>query len=305
MSPFRILVTIFFSAFFIFGTAYAMDSTNYKILWDSVNSGGEDTSSSTNYQLRDTIGEQATGISSSTNYEIRAGYRQGITDPTVLTFNIGTQENATQTTWSAFSNAGKTVDVASVANYSVGNFIAVVENEGLSQIVAIGKIADITGTTITVDKWEGSPSSISATPAGGDDYVYRLEGSAVSFGTLTSATANTSLTHTSFLSNAENGYTLYVNTNGGLVTAGSATIAPVTDGEVTTGSEEYGARVFGTTATSTGSDFELSTSTRAIQESTTFADDDRIVLVYKISISSFTAAGAYSQNVFYTVTPNF
>jgi len=281
-----------------------MTSVNYYVLWDSINSGGEDSSSSTNYQLRDTIGEQATGVSSSTNYTVGAGYRQGVAEPTVLSFNIGTQEDATQSAWSSFSNAGKTVTVVSVASYSLGNFIAVVENEGLSEVVAFGKITDITGSTITVDDWEGSPASISASPAGGDDYVYRMEGSSVAFGTLTPADGKTSLTHSSIISNAQNGYTMYVNTDGSLRTATSV-IGAVTDGTVTVGSEEYGGQVFGTTATSTGSDFGLSTSTRAIQQSTTFANDDRIVLVYKISVGSFTGAGSYSQEVYYTVTANF
>lgn len=54
-----------------------MNSANYGIAWDSVNSGGEDTSSSTNFGLRDTYGEQATGDSSSTSFTDTAGYRVG------------------------------------------------------------------------------------------------------------------------------------------------------------------------------------------------------------------------------------
>ncbi len=299
------LVVILIGFFAFSSNVLAMTSTNYQVLWDSINSGGNDTSTSDNYTLRDTIGEQATGISSSTNYEIRAGYRQGITDASSLSLEIGTQENSTQTAFSAFSNSTNIVTVSATSSYSVGNFIAAVENEGVSQTVAIGKISSISGADITVDNWEASSSSISASPSGGDDFVYRLEGSAAALGTLTSSSGNTSLTHTSVTTNAENGYTLYVNTDGDLQNASSSTIASVSDGSVTVGSEEYGARVFGTTATSTGSDFALSTSTLEIQESTTFADDDRIVLVYKASIDAGTAAGNYTQTVTYTVTANF
>jgi hypothetical protein len=55
-----------------------MGSSNYRIDSDSVNSGGLDISSSTNYGLLDTVGEVGTGFSSSTNYNIYAGYRQSI-----------------------------------------------------------------------------------------------------------------------------------------------------------------------------------------------------------------------------------
>ncbi len=57
-------------------SSYVMGSTNYRIDTDSVNSGGLDVSTSSNYGLLDTIGEIATEFSSSTNYNIYAGYRQ-------------------------------------------------------------------------------------------------------------------------------------------------------------------------------------------------------------------------------------
>lgn len=291
-------------ALFIGSVAHAMTSTNYAINWDSVNSGGDDMSSSTNFILRDTIGEQAVGPSTSTNYSMRAGYRQGDTEKTVITFDIGTQVNASETAYTAFDSVGKNVTVSSVAAFSTGTFIGVVENEGLSQIIAVGKISSIAGTTLTVDAWEGSPGSLSPIPAGGDDFVYRLNGSAAELGTLSAAIGSTSLTRTSVITNLADGYTVYVNTDGDLRYGSGASIARVSDGTVSLGSEEYGARVYGTTATSTGSDFGLATSTRAIQTSATFANDDRIGLVYKIAITASTPAGSYSQFVFYTITPN-
>ena len=52
-----------------------MESSTYKIQQDSLNFGGED-SSSTTYQLNDTLGEVATGDSNSDNYYMHAGYWQ-------------------------------------------------------------------------------------------------------------------------------------------------------------------------------------------------------------------------------------
>lgn len=56
--------------------AYVMGSDNYRIQQDSVNFGGTEDSVSSNYKVRDTLGEIATGLSSSSSYNLYAGYRQ-------------------------------------------------------------------------------------------------------------------------------------------------------------------------------------------------------------------------------------
>jgi len=290
--------------FFTSNAVHAMTSTNFLVNWDSVNSGGLDESTSTNYQVQDTIGEQATGFSTSTNYEIRAGYRQGAEGPDVLTFDFGTQENSSQTAYTAFSNAANTVTVASVVPFSVGQFIAVVEDLGIGQDVSIGKITNIADPVITVDFWEGSSSTMSTVPAGDNDFVYRLEGAVADLGSLAAGVVNTSITHTSVFTSAANGYTTYIHSDGEL-RSGVLTINSVSDGDVTLGFEEYGYQVFGSTATNTGSDLGLSTTVSAIQESSSFASDERVFVIYKATIDGGTVAGAYSQQVFYTVTGNF
>ncbi len=296
------LVVILFASRAVFG----MTSTGYTIDFDSLNSGGDDISSSTNYQIRDTIGEQATGLSSSTSYTIQAGYRQSDAVQN-LYFDIGTQQNSTQTPYTAFSSSSLTVVVNSSVNFSTSSFIGVVENEGLSQVISLGKITAINGTTITVDQWDGNPAGMSSSPSGGDDYVYQLEGSSAQLGTLTTATGKTSLTHTDVTTNAGDGYTVYVTSDGKLRVDSSTFISDVSDGSVTIGSEEYGARVFGdySTVTSTLSDFALTTSTFAIQSSTSTSVDQRVGLIYKASINSGTSAGSYAQLLYYTVTANF
>gem|GEM_PF-351579 len=284
---------------------FAMTSTNYLINWDSINSGGDDVSSSTNYRLRDTVGEQATGFSTSTLYSLSAGYRTGDQNFPFLTFSIGTQENATQVAYSAINIAGKTIAAASAAGFAVGDYVGAVENLGLSQKVSVGQIVSIASNTIEVDQWGGVTSTMSAIPGGGDDFIYRLNGSSAVLGTLTSAIGKTSITTTNVSTDATNGYTLEVLDDGNLRT-GSASILNVADGAVTIGSEEYGAAVFGGRATSTGSDFAFSTSTpRQIQISSTEGLKDRVVLVYKVSISDSTAAGSYGHLVYYRLTPNY
>jgi len=286
-------------------SARAMTSTNYLINWDSVNSGGDDVSSSTNFGLRDTLGEQATGYSSSTSYLVSAGYRVGDQDIPSLTFIIGTQENSTKTAYTAFSTSSKSVIVASTAGYSNNDLIGVVENIGLAQMVAIGKIVSILGTTITVDAWEGTPQLMSEVPGVGNNSVFRMNGYAAELGTLSTTAGNTSITGTRIESDAPNGYTVYVNDDGDLRN-GTTPITNVSDGSVTVGSEEYGIRIFGSHAVGVGSDIALSTSPQTIQQSSTSTQsEERDVIVYKAAISSATTAGNYSQNVFYTVTANY
>lgn len=303
------VVLVIFGVLGVFSIAsarvLAMTSTNYQILWDSINSGGEDTSTSTNWRIRDTIGEIATGSSTSETYKLSAGYRIGDTQDSMLQFSIGTQENSTETAYSAFSNSNKTVTVSATSSFSVGNFIGVVENKGLSQLVAIGKITDISGAVITVDAWEGVPSSLSASPTGSDDFVYRLGGNQSDFGVRSLTAGKTSLTYTNILTNAPSGYQVSITTDGDL-RYGNAAIINVADGAVTAGVEEFGAKTVGTTAQGTGGDFALSsTSTRVIQSSTTFASNDRIGLIYKFSAAASTPAGTYNQIVTYTATANF
>lgn len=285
---------------------FAMTSTNYGIHWDSVNSGGTDDGTSESYKLRDTVGELGTGIGTSENYQLSAGYRVGDGDESALSLFVGTQENQTRTVWTAFSNGSKTVDVAAVNNFSTGTYIGVVENSGASQLVAFGKITNISGLTITVDAWEGEPGSISSTPAGGNDYVYRMNGSAASLGTQSVNSIATSFTLTDVVSSVENGYTVSVQSDTDFRSATGTFIVNVADGAVSAGSEEYGGEAVGSHATSTGMDFAFSSSTtRNIQQSAAVGNHDRSSVLYKLSITARTPSGNFGQTVYYRLTPNY
>ena len=61
----------------------AMSSTNYILWMDSLNFGGEETSSSSNYKLRDTMGEIGTGTLESENYRSLVGFRQAEPEPMI------------------------------------------------------------------------------------------------------------------------------------------------------------------------------------------------------------------------------
>ncbi len=287
-------------------SVHAMTSTNFQILWDSVNIGGDDISSSTNYRLRDTVGEHGSGTSTSENFRLSAGYRVGDVQEPTLTFGLGTQENSTETAYSSFSDAGNTVALASASGFSVGDFIGVVENSGLSQLIAVGKINDITGATITVDDWGGEPASLSGVPLGSDDFAYRLNGTAAQLGNQSITAGKTSVTRTNVISNASNGYSVQILADGGLRASSTQVMTDVSDGAVTVGVEEYGAELVGSTAAGAGGDFAFSsTGTRVIQQSAALGRSDRVGVIYKLAIAASTSPGSYAQTITYTVTGNF
>lgn len=75
--------------------AYVASSTNYRILSDSINFGGGN-SSSTNYTIEDTLGEIGTGTSTSSSYNIRAGYQAMQVDASIsITTTLSTAADST------------------------------------------------------------------------------------------------------------------------------------------------------------------------------------------------------------------
>ncbi len=292
---------------FLIGTnVFAMSSTNYWIPWDTVNSGGSDVGSSTNYSIRDSIGGTVVGTSTSANYHLSQGYR--VPEEANTLSYIVKAIGSTTSTYSAFTNgAGGTVTVGSASGFSAGDLIAVVENEGFGQLVAVGIISSIAGTTITVDQFEGDGGSMSASPSGGDDFVYLLDVNSFNFGTVSASTEHTAVVGTSVLTNVSTGYSVYVQANQELQNASAQVMAEVTDGTVSTGSEEYGAEVTGATAFGAGTDLGVTTTQRVIQTSASASGttSDKVAMIFKLAITGSTNAGDYTQTVYYTLTANY
>lgn len=283
-----------------------MSSSNFQINWDSINTGGDDFANSASYQLNDSVGQIADGTSTGVLYSLKAGFRAAEASPEALGLTLRAQEVATQVTYSAFSRIGKTVTVSSAGYLSVGDYVAVVENAGFSQRVAIGRVTVIAANVVTVDGWDGDPYSMSSSPSGGDDFVYRLGGTAIAFGALTAGNQNTSVAGISVSSTAMNGYSVYIQGDGSL-RSGLNTIASVADGAVSIGSEEYGMSVTGTRAFGAGVDTAVTSSQRIIGQSSTTSSSigDRVGMVFKLSTTAATTPGTYGQAVFYTLTANY
>lgn len=303
----KVLTLIGVLCLFLVGTnVFAMSSTNYWIPWDDVNSGGNDVGTSSNFSIRDTLGGTAVGTGTSANYSLSSGYRVPEMANT-LSYLVKTS-NTAPTTYSAFTDGvNGTVVVASTAGFAVGDLIAVVENLGFGQLVAIGRVSSTVGLTMTVDQFEGDGGVMSGSPAGGDDFVYRLAANSFDFGTVTAGVENTHVVGTSVLTNIASGYSVYLQANQNLQNGSGQLMASVTDGAVTAGAEEYGAEVTGATAVSAGSDLSVSTTQRIIQSSVAQSGtiSDKVGMIFKLSITASTNPGVYTQTVYYTLTANY
>ncbi|MFH1632001.1 MAG: hypothetical protein ABIA47_03235 [bacterium] len=276
-----------------------MSSTTYEIRWDSFNVGGDDTSSSTTYQLRDTIGDLAVDGATSTTYDMRPGYREGIYDRTA-TFEIFIKNRASQV--AATSYAGSTVGVSSTAGISVGGVVLLVENEGFGQNSAIGRVTSIGALSIDIDFETNSGTTPSINGTG--DYLYRMDGTSMAFGALSTAGITTSSIGWEVNADVDEGYSVYIYedhnlTLGGLV-SGNA-ISDVSDGTVSIGSTEYGARSSDKTLASSTFDTNDSAITSSLLQVGSRADNSfqsRDFLTFKASRSSSAAGGTYSHTVY-------
>jgi len=307
MKRFFVIVFLLCFGFAINGVSAGMSSTNFLINWDSMNTGGNDASTSTNFGVRDTIGDIGSGTSTSANYQLAAGYRSP-EGGDAIAFVIKTQTLSTQAAYTGLNIGGKTVTLSAVTTtYAIGDFVAVVENLGYSQLVVVGKIMNVAGAVLTVDKFDGATGSMSAVPAGGDDFVFRLSNSSVAFGSVVPNAASTAVAMSSVLSSVSSGYTVYVQANQQLQNGGAQVIASVADGAVSIGSEEYGASVTGTRSFLPDVDMAVTTTQRAIQSSAslTVGGSDRVPMNFKLSVVTTTNPGVYSQNVYYTMTANY
>lgn len=285
----------------------AMTSTNYSIPWDTVNSGGNELGVSANYQLNDTIGQPATGLSASANYSLHAGYQAGMEEGVTLSFVVGGQAASPISAYSLLGAAGpKHVEVDSDAGFSIGDYVAVVENQGYDSLIAMGRVIGIAANILTVDRWEGDAALMSPIAAGGNDFVYRLSSNGVPFGAITVGSEHTAVVGGAVFSSASSGHTVYIQADGALRTAGGAVLSDVSDGTVSSSAEEYGAESIGVRAVSPGTDLAVTTTQRAIAENNVATtDEDLFLLLFKLGATSSTLPGTYGQTVYFTLTSNF
>lgn len=291
--------------FFIYaGTACAeMTSTNYQIRWDSVTTGGSDSSSSASYGLRDSMSNLSTGDSTSTNYQTTSGYRSGVFDQ-IITFNLFSQPSSEVR--SVTASSGLTFSTNNTSEVVTGDYIALIQDVGENQVGAIGKVVSVTtNSSITVDFWSdnGTPPTIDGV---GDAYI-ELNGTSASFGSLSNTSVSTLLIGMEISSELSNGYSVQVLSDGNL-TSGVYTISAVSDGSVTSGSSEYGAISSDTTLSSSTFDTQDSPLTTSFQDIVTQSGilfNDRHFLTLKVAKSDQIGGGTFTQSLSLIASGNF
>lgn len=304
MRPLRALLSVVTSVLLAASPAMAMTSTNYQINWDDVAAGGGDFGTSANFITHDTLGDVGAGRSGSANYSLSAGYRLPET-ANLLGYEVKASATSPTPAWTSFNGISQ-VGVASTAGFAVGDLIAVVENVGLLQEVAIGRITGIVGLVITVDDFSGDVGTISGAAAGGDDLVYRLSSANLDLGVVSSSTASARVVGTNVITSVPTGYSLYVHGNH-LLQNGANTIPAVTDGAVTLGQAEFGASVTGDGVVNPGTDLGVTTTLRLVQTNGTATDGegDKLGFSYKLTVASTTNNGTYTQDTYYTLIANY
>lgn len=269
-----------------------MSSTNFQIEADTLSSGGLDTASSASYLLRDTVGNQGAGNSTGSSYGLDAGYRGQIFDQ-VITFELFSQQNGSQRSATALAS---TTITCSTTSLSVGDFVALVQDKGVNQITGIGKISSIGVGEIVLDSMVTNGVM---TIDGSNDYVYKLTGTTASFETLANSLVSTVVIGFNVSADLENGYTVQAFNDGDL-RDGVNTIPAVSDGAVSVGVEEYGAR--SSDASIAGSSFDtqdspFSLTSQIVADETSSIFESRHFVTLKASISGATTSGSYAQSL--------
>ena len=271
-----------------------MASTNYEIRFDTIGSGGDQTSTSASYNLRDSIGEIAPDDSSSASYQLGSGFRKGIFDPAV-DFAIFIQDRATQV--AASSLVGTTVTVTSAAGIAEGDKIVIIQDEGGGQVSAIGEVTATTVITATVDFLtdSGSTPNIDGT----DDFVYVLDGGAVSLGVLSDLAVTTATIAWEINLDTDDGYEVFVFEDGD-IRDGPESIDDVADGTVTAANSEYGGRSSDSTLASSTFDTEDAAFGMAFSQIASRSDIEfksRDFLTVKVAIDDDQPEGNYSHTL--------
>lgn len=284
-------------------TQAAMTSTNFEIRWDTLSTGGSDTASSSSYLLRDTAESTVAGIGTSTSYQLQQGYRVGVDDQ-ILTFEVLTQNTSGGHPATALSGL---VVTASTSGISVDSLIAVIQDAGVSQVTAIGRVVSLGSGTITVDAWKNGGTQ--PTIDGTNDYMYPLTSAAVAFNDLSSSAVITSIVAFEVNSANDNGYVVQIFDDGNL-RSGAADIDDVSggDGIINAGSEEYGARSSDTsisTNTFDTADTAITTTPTDVATEGSAIFESRNFVTLKAAISSSTTSGSYAHTLSLIASGNF
>lgn len=278
-----------------------MSSTNYSINWDSINTGGIDTATSTSYELSDTVGEIHSAASTSTSYRLEDGYRAGLAED-IISFDIQSQIGANRASVSSID--GTNITCAST-NFSAGDFVVLIQDLGATQVAAVGRVTETAENRVTLD--ELSDGGTAPVIDGFDDYLYHLSGLTAALGSLELTSIKTHIIGFDVTADIENGYTIYLSETGSFRN-GSYDIDDVADGAVTIGNEEYGARSSDTTlvnSTFDTADTAITQDNQEVVTETARIFDSKHYLTLKAAVASDSVNAIYTHTIKFIISGNF
>ncbi len=300
----RFTLTFVLVGIFIYGNfaGATMTSTNYEIKWDSLNAGGSDTSSSASYGLRDSISQLTSGGGTSTTYQESVGYRAGIFDQ-VISFSYFLQNTSARSVTALTNTVISTTDTAGI---SVGDYVMLVQDVSTSYISAVGKVASVSaGVSVTVDSLTNGGSA--PTIDGTNDSLYLMNSSSLTFNTLTTTTTQNIVLGFEVTADIDNGYVVQIMDNGEMQSVIGEKLNDVTDGTVTAGKSEFGARSSDTTLAETTFDTEdtaITTSFQDVATESTAKYEDRKFVILKAATDSG-VGGTFTNSITIVASGNF
>jgi len=131
-----------------------------------------------------------------------------------------------------------------------------------------------------------------------------LSTNSVSLSSLSTSAVNSASQTLTVTTNSPTGYAATIIEDGNLRSS-SDDINDVSDGSITTGSEEYGIGTSGAAGQFNSADTAITATAKTIATTSTIAISEQTTITYKAAISGSTAAGSYSHSVTFTTTANY
>ncbi len=339
--PFLIIVIGFFNPLVIRANE-ELNSTNYKIVGDSLNFGTLNATSSS-YKLtgeNQTLDQEAT----SSNYDLKVGSTARIlanTPPAPTLSNDSNYYNKLKITLTADDNASDTKYAIAVtyddwnSTYYLQNDGTLGSNLGNEDYLTYSSLGGSSGTFMlgldpnqtykakvkafhqdfTETDW--GPESIEATTST-PTIDFALDTTNANFGTLSSSQVNetSNSVNITINTNANSGYTLQVydtgdTSSGGLYNGTATHLITSNDTTLTAGTEGYGIQATSSTATidnkydvSSDEVGGLGVSANNLATNTSAVTNESVTINIKAAIAGSTPAGDYQDTIYYTISPN-
>ena len=164
-----------------------------------------------------------------------------------------------------------------------------------------GRATGEAATSASFAACAGYPCTLNVAPP---SITFSVSPNSIAFGTITSGATASGTTTITTTENATNGYVTTVVGDGHFRNAGGSFIGDVSDGAVTTGTNEYGIGLTGTDR-SFSDDESVTTTPRTVATNAGAVTGSAVVVTFKVAPGSTSAAGSYSQIATFITSGSF